>query len=342
MIWAVILAGGSGSRFWPLSTPSNPKQLLPLAGTQSTAMQAVSRLEGLVPRERILVVTGAALAERIITDLDLPRGNVLVEPRAASTGPALVWATHEAQRRDPSAQVLSMHADWSIREPDAFRNTASQALSTALRHKRLVTVGIVPSRPETGFGYIVPGKPLDEVARTVSRFAEKPNAATALDLMASGALWNSGLFAWTASTLMEEVKRHTDEIAPSLPLLEKGDVAGFFNAVTAVSIDVGLLERSTAVGVVPGRFTWDDVGTWDALPRVRARDAHGNAAVGEVHLVGVDDCVIWTDADPIIASGVKDLVIVHAHGRILVMPRSQAADLKSILDKLPPEIRDLP
>src|SRR5262245_51857755 len=141
MIWAVILAGGSGSRFWPLSTPSNPKQLLPLAGTQSTAIQAVSPLEGLVPRARILVVTGAALAERIITDLNLPRGNVLVEPRAASTGPALVWATCEAQRRDPSAQVLSMHADWSIREPDAFHNTASQALSTALRHKRLVTVG---------------------------------------------------------------------------------------------------------------------------------------------------------------------------------------------------------
>lgn len=342
MFWAVILAGGSGSRFWPLSTPSNPKQLLPLAGTQSTALQAVTRLDGLIPRERILVVTGAALAERMITELDLPRGNVLIEPRAASTAPALVWATHEAQRRDPSAQVLSMHADWAIREAEAFRNTATVALSTALRHKRLVTVGIVPSRPETGFGYIVPGKPLDEVSRTVSRFAEKPDAATALDLMASGALWNSGLFAWTASTLIEEVKRHTDEIAPHLPLLEKGDVTGFFSAVTAVSIDVGLLERSSAVGVVPGRFTWDDVGTWDALPRVRSRDPHGNAVVGDVYLVDVDDSVIWSEGDPIIVSGVKDLVIVHAHGRILVMPRRQAGDLKSILDKLPAVVRDLP
>ncbi len=341
MIWAVILAGGSGTRFWPLSTPSNPKQLLPLAGSQSTAEQAVARLDGLVPRERILVVTGPALADRLRVALDLPAENILIEPRAASTGPALVWATWEAQRRDPAAQVLSLHADWAIRESDAFRHTASQALSTALRHKRLVTVGIVPSRPETGFGYIVPGKPLDEVARTVSRFAEKPTAATALDLMASGALWNSGLFAWTAATLLDEVRQHTDEIAPHLGHLDRGDVPGFFAAVTAVSIDVGLLERSAAIAVVPGRFTWDDVGTWDALPRVRQRDPHGNAAVGPVSLIDAEDCVVWSDGDPIVVSGVKDLVIVHAHGRILVMPRRQAADLKAILDKLPADVRDL-
>jgi mannose-1-phosphate guanylyltransferase len=342
MRWAVILAGGSGSRFWPLSTPTTPKQLLPLTGPQSTAEQAVSRLEGLVPKDRILVVTGAALAQRLMHILGLPSDNVLQEPRAASTAPALVWATFEAQRRDPEAEVLSLHADWAIRESDAFRHTAAQALSTATRHRRLVTVGIVPSRPDTGFGYIVPGPPLDEVSRTVSRFAEKPDAATALDLMASGALWNSGLFAWTATVLFEEVRRHTDEIAPHLGRLEAGDVAGFFRAVTAVSIDVGLLERSTAVAVVPGRFTWDDVGTWDALPRVRSRDAHGNAAVGPVHLVDADDCVVWSDGEPIVASGVKDLVIVRANGRILVMPRRQAADLKRILDQLPAEVRDIP
>jgi mannose-1-phosphate guanylyltransferase len=342
MRWAIILAGGSGSRFWPLSTPTTPKQLLPLTGPESTAEQAVSRLDGLVPKERILVVTGPALAERLIQVLGLPPENVLQEPRAASTGPALVWATFEAQRRDPEAEVLSLHADWAIREDEAFRHTAAQALATATRHRRLVTVGIVPSRPDTGFGYIVPGNPLDDVSRTVSRFAEKPDAATALDLMASGALWNSGLFAWGARLLFEEVRRHTDEIAPHLDRLEAGDVAGFFQAVTAVSIDVGLLERSAAVAVVPGRFTWDDVGTWDALPRVRSRDARGNAAVGAVHLVDAADCVVWSDGDPIVVSGVKDLVIVHANHRILVMPRRQAADLKVLLDRLPDDVRDLP
>ncbi len=342
MRWAVILAGGSGSRFWPLSTPTMPKQLLPLTGPLSTAEQALLRLEGLVPRERVLVVTGASLAPRLEAALGLAHENVLIEPRAASTGPALVWATYEARRRDPAAEVLSLHADWSIREEAAFRHTAEQALNTAVRHHRLVTVGIVPSRPDTGFGYIVPGGSLDEVARTVSRFAEKPSAAVALDLMASGALWNSGLFAWTGDTLLAEIERHTPEIAPHLSRLAAGDVAGFFRDVTSVSIDVGVLERSEAVAVVPGRFTWDDVGTWDALARVRRADSRGNVVEGPVHLVDCDDCVVWATRDPIVLSGMKDLVVVHANGRLLVMPRQQAPNLKLVLDQLPPEVRDLP
>lgn len=342
MRWAVILAGGSGSRFWPLSTPTMPKQLLPLTGPLSTAEQALLRLEGLVPRERVLVVTGASLAPRLEAALGLAHENVLIEPRAASTGPALVWATYEARRRDPAAEVLSLHADWSIREEAAFRHTAEQALNTAVRHHRLVTVGIVPSRPDTGFGYIVPGGSLDEVARTVSRFAEKPSAAVALDLMASGALWNSGLFAWTGDTLLAEIERHTPEIAPHLSRLAAGDVAGFFREVTSVSIDVGVLERSEAVAVVPGRFTWDDVGTWDALARVRRADSRGNVVEGPVHLVDCDDCVVWATRDPIVLSGMKDLVVVHANGRLLVMPRQQAPNLKLVLDQLPPEVRDLP
>ena len=341
MRWAVILAGGSGTRFWPLSTPARPKQLLPLAGTTSTAEQAVGRLEGLVPRERVLLVTGAGIAPALRDLLRLPAENVLVEPRAASTGPALVWASHEAWRRDPDAEVLSLHADWVIRDEPAFRQTAAVALATAATHHRLVTVGIVPTRPETGYGYIVPGDRLDREAQAVRRFTEKPDAATALDLMADGALWNSGLFAWRADLLLEQVRRHTPEIAPHLDLLDRGDVAGFFQRITPVSIDVGVLERSPDVAVVPGRFTWDDVGTWDALPRVRTRDGQGNVAVGPVHFHDAQDCVAWSDAEPIVLAGVRDLVVVRANGRILVMPRTLAADLKSVLDRLPREVRDL-
>lgn len=341
MRWAVLLAGGSGTRFWPLSTPQTPKQLLPLSGAGSTAEEAVERLTGLIPRERVLVVAGDVLAPRLRKLLKLPPENFLIEPRAASTGPALCWATWEARRRDPDAEVLSLHADWAVGDAAAFRRTADAALATARTHDRLVTVGIVPSRPETGYGYIVPGATLDATARTVARFSEKPDAATALDLMAAGALWNSGLFAWTAQRFLAEVACHTPEVASALPQLESGDVDGYFRAVTPISIDVGVLERSDAVAVVTGSFAWDDVGTWQALARVRPKDPSGNVLVGPGIVLESHDCIVWADHDPIVLCGVQDLVVVHANGRILVMPAQRAAAMKQLLDALPPEIRDI-
>lgn len=341
MQWAIMLAGGSGTRFWPLSSPTKPKQLLPLAGPRSSAEDAVDRLAGFIPAERILVVSGGMLAERLRGRLTLPAENFLIEPRAASTGPALVWATLEAQRRDPEATVVSMHADWIVRDPTAFVASAATALETAMRHRRLVTVGIVPSRPETGFGYIVPGERLDSAARAVGRFVEKPDGARALDLMAEGALWNSGLFAWRAEDLRREVMAHTDEIAPYLPLLDAGDVAGFFRDVREISIDVGVFERSDSVAVVAGDFAWDDIGTWEALARVRPRDRRGNVTHGPVTLVDCSDCIVWNDGPPMVLSGVSDLVVVHANSRTLVLERSRAPDLKRTLDALPAAVREL-
>jgi len=199
----------------------------------------------------------------------------------------------------------------------------------------------VPSRPETGYGYIVPGPELDATARRVARFVEKPDAARALDLIAAGALWNSGLFAWTAARLRAEVERHTPELSVGLAALRAGDVPRFFAMVTPVSIDVGVLERSNAVAVVAGAFHWDDVGTWEALARVREHDAGGNVLVGSVHAHGAEDCIAWTDGEPIVLFGVRDIVVVRANGRVLVMNRADAARLKEALDTLPPEVRDV-
>jgi len=298
-------------------------------------------LTGLIPRERILVVTGAALASQIQASLSLAAGNILVEPRAASTAPALIWATSEARRRDPDAEVLSLHADWAVGDAAAFRRTADTALSTAREYGRLVTVGVVPSRPETGYGYIVPGASLGEGVRMVARFSEKPDAATALDLMAAGALWNSGLFAWTAEGLLAEVEAHTPEVAPYVKALESGDVEGFFRNVTPISIDVGLLERSGSVAVVSGAFAWDDIGTWQALTRVRPKDPQGNVIVGKACLHESEDCIVWSDRDTVVLSGVQDLIVVQANGRILVMPSERAASMKQLLDSLPPDVRDV-
>jgi mannose-1-phosphate guanylyltransferase len=342
MDWAVVLAGGSGSRFWPLSSPGKPKHLLPLTGSRSTAMETLERLRGFIPLEQTLVVTNAPLAPLLIQHLGLDPANVLVEPRAASTGPALVWATTEALRRDPDAAILALHADWAIGDAAEFARTAATALSVARDHDRLVTVGIIPSRPETGYGYIVPGQPLGDSARSVARFAEKPDAATALTLMAEGALWNSGLFAWTAPRLLTEVRAHAPEIAPHLARLDRGDVAGFFASVTAISIDVAVLERSRSVAVVPGRFDWDDVGTWEALARVRPRDPEGNVVVGPVTVFESSECIAWSDGTPLVLSGLRETIVVSANGRVLVMHRAGAADLKRTLDALPPDVRELP
>ena len=220
MRWAVLLAGGSGTRFWPLSTPAHPKQLLPLSGAGSTAEEAVERLTGLIPRERILVVAGdgarraAAHAARVSPPRTFWSSRARRRPRPRSSGPpgrrSAATPTRRCCRSTPTGP--SATAPPSGGPP-------TRALTTARAHDRLVTVGVVPSRPETGYGYIVPGAPLDERARSVARFSEKPDAATALDLMAAGALWNSGLFAWTAERLLAEVARHTPEVAAALPRL---------------------------------------------------------------------------------------------------------------------------
>ena len=187
-VWAAILAGGSGTRFWPLSTPQRPKQFLPLAGDRPLLVQAVERLEGLVPADRVLILTGPFLVDQVAAAVpQIPRPQILAEPRAASTAPALAWAAQWISQRDPGAEMLSLHADWAVGDDRAFRSAARNALGVAHEYDVLVTVGVPPTRNETGYGYIVPGKPLCG-ARAVRRFVEKPSAARAALLRRRGAL----------------------------------------------------------------------------------------------------------------------------------------------------------
>jgi mannose-1-phosphate guanylyltransferase len=340
--WATVLAGGSGTRFWPLSTPRDPKQFLSLSGERPLLREAVDRLAGLIPPERVLVVTGAPYLERTRELLpDVPAANLLGEPRPASTGPALTWATAEARARDPKASVLSLHADWHVGDDAAFRLTAQRALEVAERHDVLVTVGMVPTRPETGYGYIEPGDGLEGDARRVKRFLEKPDATRAAELIGAGALWNSGLFAWTAARFFAETREHAPEIAPHVDLIDGGQVNQFFASVTPIAVDVSHFERSGRVAVVAGDFPWDDVGTWSALARVRRADTDGNVTVGEAIAHEARDCILWGEDGPIVADGVSDLVVVRAHGITLVTTRERAARLKSLLEALPDELREL-
>src|SRR5436189_880229 len=280
-VWAAILAGGSGTRFWPPSTPQGPARLLRLAGGRPLLVQAVERLEGLVPAERVLILTGPFLVDQVAAAVpQIPRPQILAEPRAASTAPALTWAAQWISQRDPGAQMLSLHADWAVGDDRAFRAAARHALGVAQEYDVLVTVGVTPTRNETGYGYIVPGKPLGG-GRAVRRFVEKPSAARAALLRRRGALWNTGLFAWGVARFLGEAGAYARELKAGWPALAAGDVASFFAAARPVAVDVAVLERTKRLAVVAGTFGWDDIGSWDALLRIRTPDAPGNVVGGK-------------------------------------------------------------
>jgi mannose-1-phosphate guanylyltransferase len=314
--------------------------MLPLAGDDSLLNMTIKRLEGLIPPARTLVVTSRELVGAVEQMLpELPRDNLLAEPRAASTGPALAWATVVAAQRDPDASILSLHADWYVGDAAAFRDTAARALEMAETHDALVTVGIAPSRPDTGYGYIETGEPIGDDALSVKKFREKPDRETAERLIADGALWNSGLFAWTAARFFEETHAVAPEIAPHLTDLERGAVESFYDGVTAIPIDISHFERSSHVMVVPGRFRWDDVGTWAALARVRPRDDQGNVLVGTAVQREASNCVAWAEDGSIVLYGVEDLIVVRAHGVTLVTSPTAAARLKELLASLPDDLK---
>lgn len=339
--WAVILAGGVGSRFWPLSTPRRPKQLLALVNDTSLLADSVRRLTPLVAPERILILTNASIAADIAELLqDIPAHNIIAEPRAAGTAPALAWAAMEIERRENGGAVMiCVHADWSIGDEEGFRLVLSRAADTAERESALVTVGVVPTRPDPGFGYI---QLADAVAGAfrVARFAEKPDVLTAGHMMREGYLWNSGIFVWRVSDFLSELRAHTPEVSSALA--DNAGIESFFSAVKPVSVDQGLLERSAKVLVIPGDFQWDDVGTWAALRRVRTRDAGGNAVAGAVHLVQSNNNVVHAEGSRVVLFGVSDLVVVSREGLTLVTTVERAADLKALLDSLPASIRDQP
>ena len=333
--WAVVLAGGTGSRFWPLSTPEKPKQLLPLVTEKPLLHDTVSRLRPIVDPEHTIILTSASLTEAIGKLLgELPRENIIAEPQPAGTAAALTWAAMSIERRDGrNAVMICVHADWAIADDERYRDTLLEAERVALKTESLVTVGIVPTRPDPGFGYIQPtltGKP-----SVVKRFVEKPDRARAEEMRNNGYLWNSGIFVWRVGDFLDEVDRHTPELAAALRHGRNGDAAQFFGSVIMpVSVDVGILERSSKVMVVPGDFGWDDVGTWAALSRVRSKDEFGNVTTGDAHLLDCADNVVHADSGQVVMYGVNDLVVVTKNGLTMVTTTDKASDLKRLIESL--------
>ena len=334
--WVVVLAGGVGSRFWPLSTPERPKQLLPLISDSPLLAETVHRLRPLVEPSRVLILTNAALSDAVRQLLpEVPGDNVIAEPRAGGTAAALVWGCQEIARRDgPDAVMISVHADWAIADSARFVSTLREAAANASKHKALVTVGVVPSRPDPGFGYIEPGDELGPHIRRVARFVEKPDRGRAAELISRGCLWNSGIFVWRVGDFLDDVRRLTPEVAPALHA-HANDIQAFFRDVVPISVDVGVLERSNRVLVMSGDFGWDDVGTWGALHRVRAHDGRGNAVAGRAYAVESARNVVHSAGPTVVLYGVDDLVVVAQDGLVLVTTKDRSSDLKSLIDQLP-------
>jgi mannose-1-phosphate guanylyltransferase len=347
-LWAIVFAGGIGSRFWPLSTPARPKPLLALVSEQTLIEETVGRLQPTIPPERVLILTSRDIAPAIRSvTKDVPEENVLVEPRPLGTAAALAWGAQELMRRaGPSAMSVAVHADLAVDFPEEFRRTLRRAAAYAAREAALVSVGIAPSRPETGFGYIVPGAPLDVDyplsrggAVTVARYVEKPSEHEASAMIDAGCRWHGGILVGSAETILSELREHTPEVAGGLEPLAVGNLPGFVGMVRATSLERGLLERTDRLLVLQGEFGWDDVGTWASLRRARELDDDGNGAVGQVHFVEADCNVVHSERGTVVVYGVSRMLVVTLDGLTFVTSLDRATDLRPLLDALPGSMR---
>ena len=344
MLYAVIMAGGRGERFWPLSTNRLPKPFIPLLGSDSLLQNTVSRIQPLVPHERIIISIGAEHFDAAREQLpEIPKENFLVEPFGRDTSACLGFCALHLEQRDGNAVMLALPADHYVADGDAYRETIQAGLDS-LEGSNGVVFGITPTRPETGYGYILTEKPADGgKALPVVRFVEKPNAATAARYLAEGGYyWNSGMFLWKNRTLLGLFEKFMPDTCAALNRLRPliGDetageeIRNIFSTLPRISIDFGIMEKTDGLRLIPAGFGWDDIGSWGAIGRALTPDANGNIIQGQAAVLETENCVIYSQSDTIAAFGVSDLVIVQAYGKILVTSRDKAADLKKLVATL--------
>jgi mannose-1-phosphate guanylyltransferase len=346
-VYAVIMAGGAGTRFWPASRALRPKQLLPLGGGDEPLLSAtVRRLAPLVTEDRVLVVTGEHLAEATARAVpNVPRAQILCEPAPRNTAPCIAWANATIARLDPDALVAVLPSDHFIKDESAFRGVLEKALATAARGK-VTTVGIIPTRPETGYGYIEIGEALGDGASKVARFVEKPDRERAEAFVAGKRhLWNAGMFFFRARDMQALVERHLPELAAGVTAI--GEAAGkanetevlraVFPTLPSISIDHGVMEKAEDLAVVPGDFGWNDVGSWLSAWELAERDASGNALPEDaIALEATNNLVrsLGSKKKVVALVGVSDLVVVDTDDALLVLPRDRAQDVKLVVEAL--------
>ena len=342
---AVVMAGGRGTRFWPRSRSSRPKQFLSIVGEGTLLHQTVARLEGHFLPERVFVVTTAELAEETRRMLpEIPPGNVLVEPEGRNTAPCLALALVEIERRVGSGVMVVLSADHWIGDPDLFMEDVETAVKHAAWERELVVFGIRPTYPETGYGYIEAeghGPVLQ-----VKAFREKPPMEVAIQYLESGRhFWNAGMFVWTLEDFRAELARHAPGVLAPLDAwvaagADPGKLAEAYGQLPEVAIDVALMEKAEGVAVVPTRFRWSDVGSWPAALEFHEPDEDGNVVKGEAILLETQDSAFFGGKRLIAASGVRDLIVVDDEDALLICHRDKAQSVKKIVERLKAEGRE--
>lgn len=342
---ALILAGGGGTRLWPLSRRDLPKQFLALDGKRSLLAETFARLQPLVPASRVWVVAGTKFERAIREHLpDLPNPHLVREPAAKNTAPAIGLACAAIAAEDPDAVVAVLPSDHAIAKPEEFRKLLAAAGALAAEQGKLVTLGIVPDRPATGYGYIESGDALGGSAFLVKRFVEKPDAKRAKELVASGRyLWNAGVFVWRASDLLAEIDRHLPELGKGLrdwmraPEGQRAEIAKrVFDAAPAISIDYAVMEKSDRVAVIPASVGWDDIGTFRSL----ANMSESGTLARDVISIDAGGNLVHAPGKTVAFIGVDDLIVVDTPDAVLIARRDRAEDVKKVVDELAKRKRD--
>jgi len=346
----VILAGGSGTRFWPLSRNKTPKQLMSVFGDKSMLQRTVERVLPLAP-ERIFVVTNAVQAEetkRQLAGFDSDVIFVVEEPLARNTAPAIGLAAAIIERTDPTSVMVVLPADHFIRDEEEFRAALLRAEAAAVDWN-LVTLGIVPTGPETGYGYIEADLAQGSQAPLpVKRFVEKPPREKACEFVAAGNFfWNSGMFAWRNDVILDRIRTHMPELWAGLTVLDvpmclrhlhsmKDQVTDLYGRIESQSIDYGVMEKAEGVVVLPSSFGWSDVGSWSAVPEIMEAGTDGNIVMDESPLVCLDSsgCLVRGGNKVVALVGVQDLIIVDTDDALLICPRDRAQDVKKVTEEL--------
>jgi mannose-1-phosphate guanylyltransferase len=346
-LYAVIMAGGRGERFWPLSTDSMPKPFIPLLGPRTLIQQTVERLLPLLPPGRMFISIGEAHREIAGRQLpQIPPENFIVEPVGRDTAACLGFCALHIERRDPDGSMVAVPADHYIADAKAYCRTLEKGVD-ALPRATGVVFGIRPNRPETGYGYIQVEPPGSAGADlSVLRFVEKPDAVRAREYVAAGSYyWNSGIFLWRNRTLLALLHEHMPELYLGLDALRsligrdeaRAELQRIFVALPRISIDFGVAEKTSGLRLVPAEFAWDDIGNWGALERALPHDDAGNVALGQYVALDARGCITYSDAGTIATFGVSDLIVVQALGKVLVCPKDRAAELKRLIAALGPD-----